>query len=348
MALGIPGAPRDARAGPFFYMFGRRQDSGPVTSTRSVEPDPASAGYVASGLQRADSLYGSGPMQYYPGDSYAKLDDTQRGALDSIIDRADSGSPLLRAGQAQAQDTIAGKYLNANPAMSGYQSIANDAGATRHARNLLESTADGSMLNGNPYLDASFDHAAGKVRSAVASSFNGSGRYGSPAMAGALTDGLNTLATDVYGQNYQQERSRQLTAQEQIGQLESSDQSQRLQALNGLGGAWDSERNRIMEASLASPQLANADYTDAMYKLMAGGAVQQDRQQQINADQARWNFQQEAPYQQLGSYVSSVRSLPTGQNMVQWQSKTTNSNSSNSMNDMLGLVSNAAGLYSMY
>jgi hypothetical protein len=75
-------------------------------------------------------------------------------------------------------------------------------------------TVNGGYLDPstNPWLEKTYDMAAGKVGSGVDSRFSAAGRYGSGAHQGVLQEGFNNLATSIYGGNYQQERTRQAAA----------------------------------------------------------------------------------------------------------------------------------------
>ncbi len=64
----------------------------------------------------------------------------------------------------------------------------------------------------NPYLDATYKHSADLVGAGVDSRFESSGRYGSGAHQGVLQEGMNNLATSIFGGNYQAERARQAAA----------------------------------------------------------------------------------------------------------------------------------------
>lgn len=76
----------------------------------------------------------------------------------------------------------------------------------------LNDTLSGRYLNANPYLDQTFNRAASGVGNNIASRFAGSGRFGSGNMYRSLSDGMNNLANDLYGRNYQLERERQYNA----------------------------------------------------------------------------------------------------------------------------------------
>lgn len=75
-------------------------------------------------------------------------------------------------------------------------------------------TMNGDYLNpaSNPWLDATYQHAANLMGANVDSRFEASGRYGSGAHQGVLQEGLNNLGTSIYGGNYQAERARQNAA----------------------------------------------------------------------------------------------------------------------------------------
>lgn len=121
----------------------------------------------------------------------------------------------------------------------------------------LNATASGAFLNANPYLDQQFEHAAGKVKEqfsditnpAIAATFGSAGRTGSGLhqatltdAAGQVGDSLSGLANDIYGQNYQQERGRQLQAGAQLGQLG-------LGAANIGEGLYQGDQSRALGAA---------------------------------------------------------------------------------------------------
>jgi len=95
---------------------------------------------------------------------------------------------------------------------------------------LLGSTIRGSFLNNNPYLDQTFNRAASSVGNNIASRFAGSGRFGSGAMFASMNDGMNNLADEIYGGNYQLERGRQMQAVGMAPQLADFDANRFLQA----------------------------------------------------------------------------------------------------------------------
>lgn len=83
----------------------------------------------------------------------------------------------------------------------------------------LNETAQGRYLtpDTNPYLQQAVQNALEQTRSTIASQFNKGGRYGSGMMAGVQAQELGKLATSAYSNAYDQERARQLQAQQALG-----------------------------------------------------------------------------------------------------------------------------------
>lgn len=72
-----------------------------------------------------------------------------------------------------------------------------------------QNVLNGGYLGSNPYLDATFNRAAGAVTNQVQSNFGLAGRnVRGPDAAGLATDKYNDLAAQIYGGNYQAERDR--------------------------------------------------------------------------------------------------------------------------------------------
>lgn len=108
---------------------------------------------------------------------------TQRG-LDALM----QPDPTINRGMGVLNDTLSGRYMD--PAS-------------------------------NPYLNQTFNRAASAVGNNIASRFAGSGRFGSGAMYASMNDGMNNLANDIYGENYQNERTRQTAAMTLVPQFSS-------------------------------------------------------------------------------------------------------------------------------
>lgn len=103
---------------------------------------------------------------------------------------------------------------NLNAAGGAQASLLNSPSVSGAAVPEYLKTVRGDYLNpsSNPYLDATYKHAAGLVDAGIDSRFESAGRYGSGAHQSVLQEGNNNLATNIFGGNYQAERARQVAA----------------------------------------------------------------------------------------------------------------------------------------
>lgn len=175
---------------------------------------------------------------------------------------------------------------------SAYDQITNMGGTVNPILGAQNATAT-DTINGkfldpstNPYLANTFTQAADAVtrqyQTATApgtsAAFSAGGRYGSGARNQAmdqnnraLGDTLNNLATNIYGGNYQAERGRQMDAANNAGTY--------------VGNNY-----------LPGTAAANAQ-----------GAIQGQSQRELDDQVARWNFEQNLPYNKLNSYLAAVQ-----------------------------------------
>lgn len=211
---------------------------GSTTSTVTQKADPW-AGIQPQLKQAAgdtQNLYNKGLLtpKAYPDQTFANFTPLQQQAMDATAQRATNGSPVNSANQGMLTDTLNGNYLDPNS---------------------------------NPYLKSTYDQAAKSVQGTVNSAFGQGGRYGSGLNQQVLGNSLDNLATDIYGGNYQQERTKQLGA------------------------------------SALAPQAANQDYTDLSALSGVGGQQQGQSQNAINDAINRFNTNNAAPAQNIQNYV---------------------------------------------
>ena len=216
--------------------------------TQSQAPWSGIQDYLTAGFDRAEGLYQQGGPQYYGGSTVSGFGADTTAAMDMFRDTAMQGSGVPQAATGQLQGTLQGDYLNSNP-----------------------------------YLDAMYNSAAGRVTDhyqeavapSIAAQYGLSGRTGSNAAFAnsmqnsqlALGDSLASLSANIYGTNYQQERDRQ------------------------------------MQAAGLSPSVAPMSYYDASQLMNIGGMQDQKDQQFLTDDVNRWNFEQNRPYDNLGRYM---------------------------------------------
>jgi hypothetical protein len=306
--------------------------AGYSTSTQTATPGGSGVDYMNQGL-------GFGGNLYNQGSTHAYLNGDQVSGLNEIARIANSGNQTANQMYDLAQGFTGGKYLNSNIANPGLQSLAGNSMNTQGFQNnltglgtaatnqnpampMLLKAAQGDYLSpdSNPWLKSTYDQAFGNVQNSVGSAMAGAGRFGSGAMAGALTSGAGNLASQIYGGNYQQERSRQQEAQGTIGnlfntgiglgisanadagQLASGDRSAVQQALGQLSNNYNSGLDATTRMAALSPALGEARYADMNHLLAAGGAFQADQQAANNE-----------PWQRLSDYMGLARGMPTSQ-----------------------------------
>ena len=131
------------------------------------------------------------------------------------------------------------------------------------ASNLITDTMNGDYLNSNPYLDQMFDRAAGAVRNQTDAAFSRAGRFGSGAHQEILQEGMNDLATQIYGQNYQ------------------------------------NERNAQQQALALAPGIDNQNLTNLQQLYVAGGLDEAKMNEYLQDQISRWDYYQNQPWQTL-------------------------------------------------
>ena len=188
------------------------------------------------------------------------------------------------------------------------------------AQNQLQNTVSGGFLGGNPFFQGAFQPAAKAAETQfkqtlgdIGSKASLAGRYGSGTMgqlqdraAGQFGQQLaNTAGTLAY-QNYADERARQ------------------------------------QQATMAAPQMAQADYQDIQNMLAAGQAREGYTGAQQQADIAKFNFLQNQPQQNLQNYLSLVYGNPLGR---VGQSTSSGSQDTSALQNLLGIAAVGGGLY---
>jgi len=194
---------------------------GSISSTNR----PFNSGYLDNGDEVGWNLLN----HYYAGQGANYGFPTMSPEAQSGIRGAAAVTPLnqgfLEDAQKGAEAFGTGGYLGTNPAY-GYLGGMAAGGAT------------------NPWLDATYNQAAGQVRSSLDSQFEGAGRYGSGSHEYATGDALGNLATKLYGGEYDANQNRALQAGSVLGQI---GQNERQQQLASLG----------LQPSLVGGQVAN-------------------------------------------------------------------------------------------
>jgi len=194
-----------------------------------------------------------------------------------------------------------------------------------------------------------------------------------------LAQGLGDLATGLFGGQYQSDMNRALAAQQalagthgqdlarqlsaaqgigglhnqglqaqlqatgQLGSLANLGFGNQLAATAGLGGQYQDDMRRQLAAIGAAPQLALQDYADIQQLIGAGGALQQQQQQELGAEQQRWMDQM---YGQ-GSYPNWTQQYISQISPFSGMGSTTSGGGTSPLQGMLGGGMLGAGIGNM-
>lgn len=202
-------------------------------------------------------------------------------ALSGLEGAAARGSPIGDAGQSYIESLLAGGAGSSNPALAEMSRI-----------------ATGGDIGANPYLDAAYDRAAGAVTRnfnesvvpGLDAAFADAGRTGSGQYAllrnraeENLGTALGDMATGLYGNAYESDRNRQMSA---LGSLNSS-------ALGGigLGGNVQAQQTQPYLTALGAAQTRQnqewapvQQYADILGPLLGNAAPTQQASRNVLAD----------------------------------------------------------------
>lgn len=218
--------------------FGGGQPSTATTTSKS-EPWDQQKPYLEYGFQQARNQYDkSTPAQYYGGQQVADLNPDQQTSYGMVRQQVSDPNSVVNTATKNLNDTMNGTYLN--PAS-------------------------------NPFLSDSVKLATRDALGAADSAASRYGAYGSSDWNNTRQQTASDIATKMYGDNYNNERNRQLQAY-------------------GLAPT-------VNQAGLSNAQTLNT----------MGGQQQNQAQQLINADMNKWNYLQNADWQNLQKYMQLVQ-----------------------------------------
>lgn len=191
--------------------------SGGSRSSQKSESQPwaGQQPYLSDLYRRAEQAYQQGPLEFYPGSTVAERSPYSADALQRLGTRG--VSPSVSGAQDYTADVLQGEYLGANP-----------------------------------YLDAMYERASGRlgeeynriVRPQIGTATGRAGRGGGVVNAyermaqDQLTDELADLATQIYGGDYARERGFMEGAAGRAGQTAAAE---RAELASGLSAGLESE-----------------------------------------------------------------------------------------------------------
>lgn len=312
------------------------QSSGTETVTQNSEPWSQAQPYLQDIFRNSQQLYRQG-AEYYPGSTVVPFSNQTEQGMQGLEQQYNQ-SPI---GLQTAQNTLTGvaNSNQNNPFIQNVQNagqVQNDAGA-----NVLQSFANNGQQN--PFLDAQFDRAASRVRDNTSAMFSKAGRYGSVAHQDQLSDSLGDMANNFYGQAYETDANRRFGAAEALGARQAGDINRNLGAQSTAAGLSQGANSQAMQAAGMMPMLN--DYAGANNRglMELGGMREQMAGQQIQDSMNRWNFGQNAGWDLLNRYNSTVQPLA---GLGGSSTGTQPSSGPSTLQTVAGLGMTAAGIFS--
>lgn len=277
-----------------------------VEQKQTNDPWAPAIPFITESMGGAANLYRQGPRQTYSGPRVAAFADPTIEAFGNITQRARQPAMGLNGAMGAIDRAMGGQ-------------VGESAGGRALA---------GFLDTGpNPYLGDLFSRGARDITDTINSQFTMSGRYGSGAHTGQLARGLGDFATNLYGQAYETDANRRLSA---AGQMIGFDQDQ--QRL-GLG------------AAAMLPAMREYAAAGDMDLMRIGEMLQQQRQDEINADIAAFDERTAAPYQHESWYNGIVSGLGQLGGTQQGTTTTTQRQKSNPFMTALGAASAISGMF---
>lgn len=318
----------------------------PATTTvkQETQVDPTTSAWKNAVFGQASNLYNQGAPAYYPGSTVTPYSDQTWQGLDMLQSQAQGGVPNLSAAYGANARALSGN----TPGMDTAQSAASGQMANPYTQQITQASqvqvapqmqqALSGINNPNPYLDATFNSGASKIRDQMNATFAGAGRTGPNAAFGqGFGNALGDFANQVYMPAYENNMNRQLQAAGMYGDTLNSDANRQYQGASDLAGLGEAGFNRQLSGAQLAGGLnsqANADAATAAGQLgglysagsapansMLGvGAAYENLGTEYNqADQARYNYNANAPWNFLGQYANMVNGLPVSQSSTQTQ-----------------------------
>lgn len=139
------------------------------------------------------------------------------------------------------------------------------------AQKFSTDTLNGKYLNSNPYQDQTAKSVLSQVLPGIQAQFAHGGSLNNPSAAYASAQGATAALAPIEYQNYQ----------------------------NNI--------QNMLKAEALAPQTQQLSYFAPNMMLNAGGLIQQQKQQGINADKSKWDYNQQLPYQQLQNFMQMIQ-----------------------------------------
>ena len=289
-----------------------------LTGTQAQGLGQTISPYLAQTLsgQQAEAL-GASISPYLSQTLSGQQADVLGASISPYLSQTLSGQQAQALGSAASPElakAISGAYLGANPYYSSALQPGFQAATTAYqdAINQMRSRASQAGRYGtNEALMSQEQRAQGALANALTGQAAQLGYSGYEAERArqqqALGLGLNL---------YESEKARQQAAAQTGAQLYEAERA-RQQAAAQTGAQLYSQERGFQQAAIgAAPGLAAQDYTDIAQLAQAGQAAESYQQAALQDAIQRFNYQQQAPYAALQSFLSSSFGAPQGMQTV--------------------------------
>jgi hypothetical protein len=254
-----------------------------------------------------------------------------------------------------ANPLFANAYGNAQTSPQLSQNVYSNLASgqmTNAATPMNQFSASGGYLGSNPYFSQALQGAGAAATQQYFDAINQAqsgasqaGRFGSgtqenlfnragTSLANTLANKAGELAYNQYGMERglqeaamgrlagtsAQDIANQLTGAQQLSNVGQQTFNNQLAAAQGLAGTSAADLSRQLAAGQAAPALAQADYYDIDRLRNVGQTAEDYQEAALKSDIARFDFEQNLPYQKLSQYLSSVYGAPAGQMQTSQQS----------------------------
>jgi hypothetical protein len=280
-----------------------KQASNSATQTTTNTPWAPQSPYLLAGFQGAANAYNNAMQSpSYTGQLYAGINGLQNQAVGQTANFANGQASDVANGLINTSSGLLGSSANGlQDASSGLLSAASQDPTQQNI-------ANAGAYADNPYLNGAIDAASRDVnrnltedvlpginRNAAANGNTNSSRTGVAegiALRGAqdrIGDIASTMRGDAYNQGLQQaEAARQAN----------------MQGLQSAGGLYNTALGNAMQGSAAG-LTAQYGNLDALAK--AGGVLQGNDQNELNAQYQAWQNQRQQPFDALNNYMGAIK-----------------------------------------
>lgn len=243
-------------------------------STTTSEPWGPAVPHITDIMTDAKKMYdyGAGP-QVWSGSTVTPFSVPTQEGLNKGYEMAQAGNPFAQSVQDYATTTM--QSGGTNPFML-------------EAKANIDPTAQGNMLEGNPFFKQALDFQSGKIEDSVNSVFSGAGRGLSGSHAKALASELAGHRFGALSNQFNNERAFQMDANKMLA---------------GMGSdAAATNANLIGQASNLDALRYND--IDRMFKI--GSAVEGKQGEILNEAKSKFDQQNMLPWQHLALYKDSI------------------------------------------